>query len=1074
MAKNSSSEDIIKGGLSDKMTLRDIANKHGVPLAQIQAQHKKGIKVEMEHTNDPKIASEISKDHLVENPKYYDYLSTMENKMDKEVAVTANGKNGGLLAGKAHSQCDENGCGIKAVVVSDNGGKRDVELEDEESIINKRTMKDPSIYTVTGTPAEIASAINTIDDNGVAFAKKVPVRKVKHVVKMQKGGKFSATPAELAGILDELFKDHCDAFAFAQGISRTNSSNVAENTALLVAEWNSKIKAHFTEEEDQLFPLIKDVSNDFLIDELIAEHIRFEHAVTSIESSGSATPTGIRSLAKLLMVHIQKEDALFMRYGENKYSSSMELVESKDNVHECVYCVRGTKDQIRAAAERHMLANGGIADADADDSNSNNEKITNLAIAKTNDKMEKIKFSEEALNFVPKHQLSIVNKSDEFDEVVERINKVVAEMPSTYDTESIKDKTIWLHYFYGNQDWYIFEKDKGDGSGDMSQLQAYGYADLGQGAEMGYINIDDLINLGSVELDLYFTPKKWSEIQAEKNPEMTALESDEKLANELINYFEQVYHDQFHIESMEDLWADFELQKNFIAALSEKLEGKFSLPLSSSISDELEDANAHTLNEFLALSGAFGDERKKEVADRYFKRNTEYRQFHLNPAIFGIEGIEQENYSAKSPEEILGTIAALEEVIKKNKNLKTEKWAVDEALGSYVRIVYENPLFYTRYTDFVSDTLRSSQYYIQYSGEANAVVRDADTFHNNIVAGGLNIWNLIPEKFKVSPKVRPVAFKTTPDDKELAALHSNFINEDSLRPILFKTHFDETGVVSTNAYVLIFTKKKESYKTGDYCLTKDCFKLKEEFFEGKKYPDYKRTVPSISEDGLSFIRVNHESILLYLNTLKKLKLMASNRNEEVIIEINGSIFGFNLQYLMNGIEAMIKMGHNDISMGYSATDRGVVLFPTMNKELVDTHKTDFVLVMPVELTHGTAPVYDLFSNCISNQGSDVCLTNYESEAKYKALEKKTAELEKKSIIARPAKKVYNRVAIESEISALEIALEHSDDKDRKAITKAITMLKDRLEDMGETKECGGYVLEQEGVIIEEIYPENLN
>jgi hypothetical protein len=36
---------------------------------------EKGIKVEMEHTNDPKVAKQIALDHLAEDPKYYSHLS---------------------------------------------------------------------------------------------------------------------------------------------------------------------------------------------------------------------------------------------------------------------------------------------------------------------------------------------------------------------------------------------------------------------------------------------------------------------------------------------------------------------------------------------------------------------------------------------------------------------------------------------------------------------------------------------------------------------------------------------------------------------------------------------------------------------------------------------------------------------------------------------------------------------------------------------------------------------------------------------------------------------------------------
>ena len=54
-------EDIIKGGLADNKKINEFD----------QEQLKKGIKVEMEHTNDVNVAMEIAMDHLTENPSYY-------------------------------------------------------------------------------------------------------------------------------------------------------------------------------------------------------------------------------------------------------------------------------------------------------------------------------------------------------------------------------------------------------------------------------------------------------------------------------------------------------------------------------------------------------------------------------------------------------------------------------------------------------------------------------------------------------------------------------------------------------------------------------------------------------------------------------------------------------------------------------------------------------------------------------------------------------------------------------------------------------------------------------------------
>lgn len=67
------SESLI-GGESDNITLESIANKHNISLEEITKQFYTGVEVESEHTSDPKIAEEIAKDHLMENPSYYTVL----------------------------------------------------------------------------------------------------------------------------------------------------------------------------------------------------------------------------------------------------------------------------------------------------------------------------------------------------------------------------------------------------------------------------------------------------------------------------------------------------------------------------------------------------------------------------------------------------------------------------------------------------------------------------------------------------------------------------------------------------------------------------------------------------------------------------------------------------------------------------------------------------------------------------------------------------------------------------------------------------------------------------------------
>ena len=81
-------EDKIPGGLAKGKTLIDLAKKwdskgyydpQQFAAEYVKPQLMKGIKVEMEHTTDVRIATEIAMDHLWEDLKYYDKLDKIEN-----------------------------------------------------------------------------------------------------------------------------------------------------------------------------------------------------------------------------------------------------------------------------------------------------------------------------------------------------------------------------------------------------------------------------------------------------------------------------------------------------------------------------------------------------------------------------------------------------------------------------------------------------------------------------------------------------------------------------------------------------------------------------------------------------------------------------------------------------------------------------------------------------------------------------------------------------------------------------------------------------------------------------------
>jgi hypothetical protein len=76
-------EDVLKGGLADDKSLKDLVDLHSkkgskVSIEDLKKQLEMGIKVEKEHSGSEELAREIAMDHLAELPTYYSKLSKIE------------------------------------------------------------------------------------------------------------------------------------------------------------------------------------------------------------------------------------------------------------------------------------------------------------------------------------------------------------------------------------------------------------------------------------------------------------------------------------------------------------------------------------------------------------------------------------------------------------------------------------------------------------------------------------------------------------------------------------------------------------------------------------------------------------------------------------------------------------------------------------------------------------------------------------------------------------------------------------------------------------------------------------
>ena len=90
-AKDKSLMDLAKKHTKDRMTQKQSPERIEKMYNHLERQLKKGIKVEMEHTDNKKIAKEIVMDHLTEDPNYYNKLAKIHREGEKVEATEATG-----------------------------------------------------------------------------------------------------------------------------------------------------------------------------------------------------------------------------------------------------------------------------------------------------------------------------------------------------------------------------------------------------------------------------------------------------------------------------------------------------------------------------------------------------------------------------------------------------------------------------------------------------------------------------------------------------------------------------------------------------------------------------------------------------------------------------------------------------------------------------------------------------------------------------------------------------------------------------------------------------------------------
>jgi len=172
----------IKGGFADKSESEDFDSK----------QLKMGIKVEMEHTDDPKIAQEIAMDHLKEIPDYYTRLKVMEQKAKKDMKKS---------------------CGV---ATEDNKTKKIAKLIEQHNRKKLNKSYDFRDVTVSIDSADQKLAEDTACPKLIKYLKsavenslnKVPLKKGSLVMTEKQPGLYNAFFQDAAGQVVEKFDDN--------------------------------------------------------------------------------------------------------------------------------------------------------------------------------------------------------------------------------------------------------------------------------------------------------------------------------------------------------------------------------------------------------------------------------------------------------------------------------------------------------------------------------------------------------------------------------------------------------------------------------------------------------------------------------------------------------------------------------------------------------------------------------------------------------------------------------------------------------------------------------------------------
>ncbi len=212
-----------------------------------------------------------------------------------------------------------------------------------------------------------------------------------------------------------------------------------------------------------------------------------------------------------------------------------------------------------------------------------------------------------------------------------------------------------------------------------------------------------------------------------------------------------------------------------------------------------------------------------------------------------------------------------------------------------------------------------------------------------------NIWNLIPEEYKKpAPTIKAIEWEADPQNKALAGLVKEFLGTDEFRLSTLGVDFEKEGTVATDAQKLIFLNKAFEGKKGIYCMSKKCndtFPENNHLPIDVKFPDYISILPN---EFSVVLTVQLEVLRNYCKSLIKTFLTRKTLSLKFQYNPDGLI-GFNASYLLDCIEAFMKLGFKEADFGFIAPDKLILITPVGKNSEAIQQTVPFIVLMPVML-----------------------------------------------------------------------------------------------------------------------------